>query len=83
MGFFGFSEKKNSSSIAKERLKLVLSHERAMLSPQMLEELKKELVTVISKYIDIDDDFNIEIAQETEANKERSLIANIPLKNKK
>ncbi len=56
MGFFSFLNKEKSSSVAKDRLKLVLIHDRAMLSPKMLENLKDELIAVISKYVDIDRD---------------------------
>jgi cell division topological specificity factor len=44
----------SSRSIAKERLKLVLVHDRVRMSPQMLQTLKDELIAVISKHLDID-----------------------------
>lgn len=56
--------KKNSSSVAKDRLKLVLIHDRAGTSPSsdLLEELKKELLAVISKYFNVcEKDFDLEI----------------------
>ncbi len=42
--------------IAKERLQLVLVHDRIMISPGLLELMKDELIDVISKYVDIDAD---------------------------
>ena len=84
MGFFSFLNKEKSSSVAKDRLKLVLIHDRAMLSPKMLENLKDELIAVISKYVDIDrDSLNIEISQEAETGREKALIANITIKIRK
>ena len=84
MGFFSFLNKEKSSSVAKDRLKLVLIHDRAMLSPKMLETLKDEIIAVISKYVDIDrDSLNIEVSQEAETGREAALIANIPIKIKK
>ncbi|MGL5188969.1 MAG: cell division topological specificity factor MinE [Cetobacterium sp.] len=84
MGFFNFLNKEKSSSVAKDRLKLVLIHDRAMLTPKTLEALKNEIILVISKYVDIDKDaLNIEVSQESETGRETALIANIPIKIKK
>jgi cell division topological specificity factor len=44
----------NSRDIAKNRLQLVLVHDRVDLSPQKLQVLKDELIAVISKYVEID-----------------------------
>jgi len=52
--------KKDSSGIAKERLKLVLIHDRAGTSPSsnMIEMLKKDIIAAISKYFDVrEEDF--------------------------
>lgn len=43
-----------SKEIAKERLKLVLVHDRANIAPQFLQAVKDELLAVISNYLDID-----------------------------
>lgn len=46
---------KSTASIAKERLQIIVSHERtARASPDYLPILQKELLEVISKYVDID-----------------------------
>jgi cell division topological specificity factor len=48
---------KASASIAKERLQIIVSHERTRRnSPDYLPMLQKELIAVISKYVDIDQD---------------------------
>ena len=79
MGFFSFFNKEKSSSVAKDRLKLVLIHDRAMLSPKMLETLKDEIIAVISKYVDIDrDSLNIEVSQEAETGRETCLLYTSP-----
>jgi cell division topological specificity factor len=44
----------SSRAVAKERLKLVLVHDRVRMSPQMLQTLKDDLIAVISKHLDID-----------------------------
>jgi len=59
MGFLNFfiGEKKQTASVAKERLQLILAHERSGRNagtPDYLPQLKAELVAVISKYMKID-----------------------------
>ena len=44
----------SSRDVAKERLKLVLVHDRVRMSPQMLQTLKDELIAVISRHLDVD-----------------------------
>ena len=60
MGFLNFflGEKKSSASVAKERLQLILAHERngRSSSPDYLPQLQRELVAVISKYVQINSD---------------------------
>jgi cell division topological specificity factor len=66
-----------SRQMAKERLQLVLVHDRAQISPQMMQTLKDELIAVISRYVSIEQD-GVEI---TLANNRREsrLQADIPL----
>ena len=59
MGLFNylFSPHRNSAAIAKERLKIVLAHERASSSaPDFLPKLQKELIDVVGRYVEIRDD---------------------------
>ena len=73
-----FRREANSASQAKERLKLVLIHDRTDLSPGTLEEMKDELIAVISRYVDIEPEaVRIDMAQE---GREQRLIADIPLR---
>lgn len=76
--FFGGGKSKN---VAKERLQLVLIHDRADISPQVMEDLRKELIEVISHYMEIDAG-NIELELEKE-DRSVALVANIPVKNVK
>jgi cell division topological specificity factor len=69
---------RKSASHAKERLSLVLIHDRTDLTPTALEALKDELIEVISRHVPIDPtDVRIEMAQE---GREQRLVADIPLK---
>jgi cell division topological specificity factor len=69
---------KKSAKSAKERLQLVLIHDRTDLTPAVLEALKNDLIAAISKHIEIDpSSVSIEIAHE---GREQRLVADIPLK---
>lgn len=54
IGFTSSQDDKQSKDIAKERLKLVLMHERVSLSPEQFAKMKDEIIGVISKYLEID-----------------------------
>ena len=57
MSLLGFllGEKKKTASVAKERLQIILAHERSGNSkkPSYLPDLQRELIAVISKYVSI------------------------------
>lgn len=73
-----FGKDNNSSkNVAKERLRLVLVHDRADVSPQLLEDLKEDLIKVITSYMEIDEkalEVNFDNSDNTVA-----LVANIPV----
>lgn len=60
---------------AKNRLRLVLMHDRTQLSPSLLENMRDELVQVISKYVEIDQTA-LDLCLEQETNT-IALVANI------
>lgn len=66
-----------SKEIAKERLKLVLVHDRVSVSPQLIERMKEDMIRVISEYMEIRQD-EIEI-QLSRSDGSVSLTANIPV----
>jgi cell division topological specificity factor len=69
---------RKSADQAKERLKLVLIHDRTDINPGVMDTLKDELIQVISRYLPIDpQEVKIEMSQE---GREQRLIADIPLK---
>lgn len=73
--------KNKSKDVAKERLKLVLLHDRNDLSPQLVERLKNEIIQVLSKYVVIDQAaMDVEITRVTDVDDDVSaVIANIPI----
>ena len=78
MSFFERLSGKKSANNAKERLQLVLIHDRTDITPAVLEVLKDDLLAVISKHIDIDPaSIHIEVTHE---GRDQRLVADIPLK---
>jgi len=66
-----------SAQTAKERLQLVLIHDRTDISPAVLEQLNDEMIAVIYKHVEIDRE-HVEINL-TQNQRENKLVANIPL----
>lgn len=74
-------ENLGSKEVARERLRLVLIHDRSMVSPEMINALKQDLIQVIQQYMDIDvDSLLVNLENEDDA---IALIANIPIKSLK
>ena len=68
-----------SGSVSKERLQLVLIHDRNDISPEILTALRSDLIKTIKKYLDIDEE-GIELDLNRE-DRSVALLASIPLKN--
>jgi cell division topological specificity factor len=66
-----------SGEVAKERLRLVLAHDRANISPALLDTLKDEIIGVISRHVAIDAE-GVQVTFSQTARESR-LVADIPL----
>lgn len=78
MNFFERLTGKKSAKSAKERLQLVLIHDRTDLSPTALDAMKDDLIAVISRYVEIDStSVRIDVAHE---GRQQRLVADIPLR---
>jgi cell division topological specificity factor len=76
-----FGRENSSAEVAKERLRLVLVHDRSSVSPQFLEVLKEDLIAAISRYMEIDES-HMDVAL-TSGENQVVLVANIPVRRMK
>ena len=67
-----------SASTARERLQLVLAHDRSDLSTELLDQMRREILEVVAKYVEIDVDEGA-VSLETE-DRMTALVANLPIK---
>ncbi|MGI5920422.1 MAG: cell division topological specificity factor MinE [Syntrophomonadaceae bacterium] len=67
-----------SKEIARERLRLVLVHDRASVSPDFISALKEDLIKVIREYLEIDEESLIVDLENDDSSV--ALVANIPVK---
>ena len=85
MSFFG---KKKSNQVAKERLKLVLIHDRNGTSTDysFIKNLQRDIMKVLENYIDIsDEDVEVKITREQNSidSDTTQLLVNIPIRSVK
>ena len=66
-----FGNKPKTASVAKERLQIIIAHERNGLASKQdfLPDLQKELIAVISKYVSVNPD-DIKVSLEKQGNYE-------------
>ncbi len=76
-----FGRESPSKDVARERLRMVLVHDRATVSPQVWEALKVDLIKVLSRYLDIDEE-SMDVQLQTE-NESVALVASIPVRSVK
>lgn len=68
---------KGTGTVAKERLQVVLIHDRFSLPPEKMSAMKEEIMAVISKYVEIDRD-SVDIALEQRDRNSSKIRAEIP-----
>lgn len=67
-----------SATTARQRLQLVLAHDRSDLNPELLEQMRREILEVVSRYVEIDLE-EVDVSLETEE-RVTALVANLPIK---
>jgi cell division topological specificity factor len=75
-------EPPKSKDIAKERLRLVLVHDRVNVSPQFMETIKEDMIKVISNYMEINEK-EMEVSLTQTNSSQVALVANIPVSRMK
>jgi len=84
MGVFEFRighKKPKPGALAKERLKVVLVHDRLKLNPELLEIMKTEILSVISRRLEVDEQhMQVNLARESGAD---ALQTRVPIKRQK
>ncbi|GCF07415.1 cell division topological specificity factor MinE [Dictyobacter arantiisoli] len=84
MGVFEFmagKKKPTPGEVAKERLKVVLAHDRLKLNPELLEIIREEILSVVSRRLAIDENqVQVNLSHEGGAEK---LLANMPIRREK
>lgn len=84
MGVFGFMtgrKKPSPGELAKERLKVVLVHDRIKVNPELLELIKSDLLAAISRRLEVDEQHvQINLAREDRWDR---LHADVPIKRQK
>ena len=67
-----------SAETARERLQLVLAHDRSDLNPELLEQMRREILEVVARYVEIDLEEG-DVSLETE-DRVTALVANLPIR---
>ena len=68
----------SSASTAKQRLQLVLAHDRSDLNPELLKQMRREILEVVARYVEIDEEEG-DVSLETE-DRVTALVANLPIR---
>ena len=67
-----------SADTAKQRLQLVLAHDRSDLNPELLEQMRREILEVVQRYVEIDlEESDVNLSTEDQVT---ALMATLPIR---
>ncbi len=79
-----FKGSESSSDVAKSRLKVAITSDRAICSPELMEKMKNDIIDVISKYVNIDTEgLDIKVTKteiDDSSGTVNAVLASIPIK---
>lgn len=78
---FPWSDSKRTRYKAKNRLQLVIAHDRAGINPELLDKMREEILAVVTRYLDVDTN-EMELAIDS-SDRLTALTANFPIKKVK
>ncbi|MCA9970494.1 MAG: cell division topological specificity factor MinE [Anaerolineales bacterium] len=70
-------KKEKSSAVAKKRLQMVLIHDRSEISPGLMEQIRDDIIQVITRHLAIDPE--TVVINLTQSGQENLLVAEVPL----
>jgi cell division topological specificity factor len=77
LGFFRHTEQESAKDTARNRLRVVLMQDRTNLNPALLERMREDLVTLLTKYLERDQDaLVLDLEQDGD---QMALILSIPV----
>lgn len=78
---FPWKNNANSRDDAKNRLKLVIAHDRAAINPEMMNSMREEILEVVARYVDIDrEEMQFSLSNDRRIT---ALTANLPIRKVK
>lgn len=67
-----------SGATARQRLQVVLVHDRLGLAPQVIEQMREEILRIVARYLEVEDGAQVEVQRRGE---QVVLLANIPVRD--
>ena len=75
---FPWNNNSNSRNQAKNRLQLIIAHDRASINPDMMQAMREEILDVVARYVEVDrEEMEFSLSNDRRLT---SLTANLPIR---